>query len=572
LNFETGESSYHLECQVQSAANVVARVLTLAEVADRELRFTATVDYTIPRGELRHVQLRLRHWDDEKVEVQAEQMSLRPGPRRSSGERTWSLQLQPGIRDHFQVTLRGAMPLDKASVGILMPEVLVQGVEPTGYYLAIAGGELTGQAKGSLQPLSTPAKDLQRFWPEASQRLERTGGQAWRVQTEEWQLRLLPQARRLEPTPVRVFLMEKSAAVVDGRCWLHEARCWLRHEAHADLNIDLPAPARVLGASIDDMEVTPLQPNASRVWLPLPGQRGVRRVRLRWLYEEPEPLERPNLSPPKLTDSMPEMVLWTVLVPCGWKVSGEAAATGLGNGPARDAALALYRAKAQLHICQDLVRQPRDDEVSASLADSQQRLNECCYLARQALDLGAKRGGVTGPEGQSLAEWWETLARNRSFQAEHGEDKQQDKEKGSEVELSLSPCLPVSLSESGGTPTSWRSSLDGKPLELQLISQESESIRHALASSGQWLGGLVVVWILSYLPMLLARLRLFWPEQIGLLGAVGWHVAGLTSVVLLLLLVAVCSRVFLLTRSLSCFVRRRRKQVSTMTPSNGVIS
>jgi hypothetical protein len=49
-------------------------------------------------------------------------------------------------------------------------------------------------------------------------------------------------------------------------------------------------------------------------------------------------------------------------------------------------------------------------------------------------------------------------------------------------------------------------------------------------------------------------------------------VAGLTSVVLVLLLVAMCSRAFLLSRSLRGFVRRRRKQVSTMTPSSGVIS
>jgi hypothetical protein len=300
--------------------------------------------------------------------------------------------------------------------------------------------------------------------------------------------------------------MEKSAAVVDGRRWLHEVLCWIRHEAHADLSIDLPAPARVLGASVDGLEVTPLQPNATRVWLPLPGQRGVRCVRLRWLYEEPEPLERPNLSPPKLTDSMRGTVLWTVLVPCGWEVSRDDSAARLGTGPARDAALALYRAEAQLHICQDLVRQPRDGVVLASLADSEQRLNEYCRLARQALDVGAARGGVTGPEGQSLAKWLETLReRSRSFLAEHGADKEEDKETGRQGDKEKESL--VSLSERGGTPMSWRSSPEGKPFVLQLISHESEGTRHALASSGQWLGALVVVWILSFMPLLLARLR-----------------------------------------------------------------
>ncbi len=217
LDFETWDSSYHLDCQVQAAANAVARVLTLAEITDRELRFTTTVDYTIGHGELRHVQLRLRNWEEEKVDVLAEHVKLWPGPRRSSGERSWLLPLEPGVTKHYQVTLRGRMPLDKSAVGVPMPEVIVQGVERPEYYLAVAGGELTGQARGSLQSLQSPATKLQPFWPGAAQRLERTGGQAWRVRGSEWQLQLRPHMRTLEPEPVHVFLLEQSSAVVDGR-------------------------------------------------------------------------------------------------------------------------------------------------------------------------------------------------------------------------------------------------------------------------------------------------------------------------------------------------------------------
>jgi hypothetical protein len=41
-----------------------------------------------------------------------------------------------------------------------------------------------------------------------------------------------------------VFLAEQSAAVVGQQRWLHETVWWLRHEAHTDLAVRLPAPAR----------------------------------------------------------------------------------------------------------------------------------------------------------------------------------------------------------------------------------------------------------------------------------------------------------------------------------------
>ncbi len=128
-DYETWDSAYRLDCQVQATANANARVLTIAEVADHELRFTTTVDYTVTHGELRHVRLRLRNWDEEKVEVRADRVALLQEPRRVMGEQSWHLPLQSGVHGHYQVTLRGSMSLKKAAGGVPMPEVLVQGVE-----------------------------------------------------------------------------------------------------------------------------------------------------------------------------------------------------------------------------------------------------------------------------------------------------------------------------------------------------------------------------------------------------------------------------------------------------------
>jgi hypothetical protein len=520
-DFETWDSSYHLDCQVQAAANAVARVLTLAEVSDRELRFTTTVDYTVTYGELRQVRLRLHNWEEEKVEVQAEREALLPGMRWIMGGRSWQLPLQAGVRGRYQVTLRGSMPVDKAAGGVPMPEVLVQGVERAEYFVAVAGGELTGKATGSLQSLKWEAGKPPA--DPAIADLVKRGGQVWRVSGSEWQVRLLPQARELQPAPAQLYLLEQWAAVGDGRRWMHEARCWLHHEAHANLTLDFAAPIRVLGASADGVEATPqsairnpqsqsdsgisdfglrISDFNKKVWLHLPGQPGVRCIHMRWMYDPPEPLDRPNLTPPQLAGVVQGPMLWTVMVPPGWQAS-LAGASGW-QGSAREAELAFWRADAQLRISQDLAKERRDSSVAAALPD--------------------------------FGFWMS------DFEGE------------------------------GGLPLSWEALPDGGPSTLLLTSHQRQQTRQALIASGQWLGILAAAWILSILPFLRTHLHLFWPEQIALLGVIGWHLAGLTSIVLGLLLLAVCSRIILLIRGLRALIHKRRKQPSTMTAGNGVAS
>jgi hypothetical protein len=107
---------------------------------------------------------------------------------------------------------------------------------------------------------------------------------------------------------------------------------------------------------------------------------------------------------------------------------------------------------------------------------------------------------------------------------------------------------------------------------LQLTSQEKHQTRQALLSSGGWLGVLLAAWILSVLPFSRTRLHFFWPEQIALFGLFGWYLAGFTSIVLGLLLMAGGSRIFLMGRSLRTLFRKRRRQPSTMTAGDGAVS
>jgi hypothetical protein len=581
--FETRQAFYGLHCEVQAAANAVARVLTFAEVADRKLQFTSTVEYQVQHGELRRVQLRLRNWEAETVELQADRVALRQPLRRTLGDRSWRLDLQPGVTGRYRVILQGSMPIEEAAVGVLLPDVSVQGAERTEYFVALAGNELTGEARGNLENLREPVRAL-ASWPGIAQRLEPTRGQGWRVRGPEWQLLLLPHARTLQAAPVRLFLLEQSAAVVDGQHWLHEARCWLAHEAHTDLTVRFAAPVRVVAAAVDGVEVPPLQPGASHLWLPLPGGAGVRCVRLRWMYRDAEPLDRPNLAAPEVADARRDAVLWTVLVPPGWEAAQSSPANRLGDGSAREGALALYRAEAQLRISQELSKQGR--EATAPLAAAQQRFAAYCRHARHALDMGANRGGVTGPAGQTLADWLNKLqADNRELAQHNGRDAlwadaERQAAAGGTIEPDLAaddesvarftdPSGKAGPLSQRGTPISWGAGPNTPPPTLKLTSRQTQRTRYALAASGQWLGMLTVLWVLSFLPYLLSRLRLFWPEQVALLAVVGWHLAGLTLVVLGLLIVAVGGRLIWLTRRLRRLFRRRRDpKPSTMTPAS----
>jgi hypothetical protein len=556
--FETSESSFQVRCQIRAAANAVARVLTFAEVQDRELRFTSIVNYRVTHGELRRVHLRLRNWEGDKVEVQAKGTAS-PATRRTAGEFSWLLPLPAGITGDYRVTLSGSIPLDEAALGVRMPEVVVQGVEKVEYFLAVVGDALAAQARGSLQAMKSPRPQLESSWPDETKHLEHSAGLVWLVRGSEWQLHLLPQRRSLESAPLRVFLLEQSATVLDGRCWMHEARCWLRHEAHADLNLDFPAAARILAATVDGVEVTPFALGAARVWLPLPGQSGVRCVRFRWLYDRPEPLDRPNLTPPHVLDAIEGPTLWTVRIPAGWDATGGAPASRLGVGGPRVAALALYCAEAQFHICQDLAEQKRDRDVSAALTAAQQRCEQYCRQARLALAQTDNLPNVKGPKGQTPTDWLaELTAANRALADGNGDNIRE-------------ASVPFSAPAAGGVPMSWQAQAGGDPPRLQLMSRAERRTRQALAASVEWGAGSLVVWLLSLVPFLRRRLRLLWPEQVALLGLLGWHLAGPTTIVMVLFATAVCGRLFLLVRGLRALLNRRRPQVSTMNAGSGMI-
>src|SRR5262249_24568693 len=162
----------------------------------------------------------------------------------------------------YRLVLRGRMPLEEAAEGVPMPEVVVVGARAR--HTLIVDGSLAAENASGIVPTAPPAGS-----PEGSQAWKRTG--------EEWSLRLLPrEGARAEL--VQVLLRERRASVPDGRRWLHEAIYWLHHEAPAELRVSWPGAVEVVGVVIDDNPVSVVQPEGGRLWLPLPGPAGIRRV------------------------------------------------------------------------------------------------------------------------------------------------------------------------------------------------------------------------------------------------------------------------------------------------------
>jgi hypothetical protein len=532
------------------------------------------VEYSVGRGELRAAEVRLRNWDGESVELEVEKgVAVRQRERRrSAGDRTWALELRRGVTGRFRLTLTGSVSLEEVAAGVPMPEVSVPGTRPTDALLMVAGPDLAAEGADGLTGAEVPSLAL-KDWPREAERLRVAGGQVWKVAKDEWALRLRPRGGA-GAGPVRVLLAEHTAAVADGRHWLHEAVYWVQHGANTDLNVVLPKPGTVVAVAVDGTDVAPLQPARRRLWLPLPGRAGVRAVRVRWRYDDPpaERLDQPLLETPRVEGSIGGPGVWTVYVPAGFEsVPG---APAVLPGAARAAAVALYRAEAQLRASAALT-EPAGEGGSTSLAVAQQRFYAFIRQAGQALQLADGDSGETGPDGKSLPDWQRSLSdENRRLAREHAfEETRAAAERQAEAgaaapRISPEEGEPAALAGLGpagirgplpdlGTPAYLCLAGEGVTPALTLRPREERRTREALADSAGLLGLLLAVGALALLPRLAGRLQPFWPEPLLALGALAWYRSGLTPVAAVLLVTGVAGRLVALAGGVRRLLRRR---------------
>jgi hypothetical protein len=172
-SYVAGLPDYDGGFQVRPAAAAAdVRILTVAEVRDRQLAFTANVDCRPRQGELRAIEVRLANWDGEAVSLAGAPEGARVRERRPApGTRSWAVDVPPGVTGRVRLTLTGSLPLEEATAGLPMPDVSIAEAARPERWLAVAGGELLAQSGRGLGAVKDVAVAL-RPWPEEARRLQ----------------------------------------------------------------------------------------------------------------------------------------------------------------------------------------------------------------------------------------------------------------------------------------------------------------------------------------------------------------------------------------------------------------
>jgi len=526
---------------VPGGAGSAVQVLTLVEVVDRQLRFRSQIVCQSQPGEARTIQIQLRDWEGAKVELVSGAVPQRLR-KTARGERIWTVDLPASPLRSYSFTLKGETPLSEAAVGLWMPDVTVADVGRSERWLALVGPELLAE-EAQCVAVVVDLNQALRAWPAGAwssevERLRKAAGQVWRIMGPKWKLWLSPRER--PGVAAQVYLAEHTAAVVDGRSWLHEIRYWVAHESSTELSLTMPAKARFVAAAIDGVDVVPLQPQEDQLWLPLPGRVGVREVRLRWRYDA-ESLEEPNLARPRLTASPEGPTVWTVQAPPRLVPD----AGDLAPGPAQAATADLVCAEAHLKACARLVDAERSPETAGPVRDqlvmAQQHFAWHCRQAELNLAAAAltTAAPILGPNGQKLSDWLGELQEaNRKLAHDH--DFERLRSQADQLARSrLGPPRSVGLTpgplffpmSEQGSPYHGQASADMALPRLQLLPQVRLQRREVLAASGEWLGLLGLMWLLSLVPFLLVWARRLWPEHLALLALVLGSLVGLTPLV-----------------------------------------
>jgi hypothetical protein len=308
-----------------------------------------------------------------------------------------------------------------------------------------------------------------------------------------------------------------------------------------------------VSASINGVDVATEQPQSTKVELPLPAQAGVCRVRLRWVFDD-ESLTAPTLACP-IIEGTETPTLWSVNTPDGFRgeSSGE---VPLRSGLARLAEVELRRADAQLRISRHL----RERITSRGAADAESRNNlddltaaqhRFYQLLRQA-DLLQSLAAASGSE--SLAGALSRLKEENAvaMKGEPFESRRAEGEREAQQGLASRPTAPEDsegtevahagwcsmrgpLTERGTALLGWDDPAgEPKTPRLQLTTFAEQQARAAWLGASGWLALLIVILAATRRPWLLRRTRPFWPEQLLLLGGIGYWLAGPRPVVLLL--------------------------------------
>jgi hypothetical protein len=572
----------------QSQGGVEARAFTLAELRGRQLMFTALVDLQVHRPETRSVTVELHGWPDNAPQCEVLEGAVRARKLKGTKVPVWSLELPAGSAGRYRVTFSGSAPLEQLGAGISMPDVQVHGAIRVERRLGVvAAGGLRADAERGL----VAAAEMPGPWADP---LRRNATFIRSIAADDWGLTLRPAQTALAAPGVQLVLAEQECCIADSRTWRFETTFWVYHDAGADLTVLLPSGASLLGIAVDDAAMTPLQPAPGRVWVPLPGSTGGRRLRVRWRFDDNANVEHPRLQMPQLEGVEAGQMLWTIHVPARYQVTpaNDKQNRAPAASPIGVTGMDSHRAAAQQRLSAALAErlQSGDTSVLGMLAGAQLRFYQACLYAEQNLALGVG-GSDTSPEGQPLSDQLKSLrerniqlARKGGFESLRVEAENQAMHPRFGTDGNgISPNRQSALTDAAGgfnRPDAWTYDFmtrQGTPIyrqgtagmlapRLTLLAEHAHDVRKAMGLSAVWLILLAAVGLAAQLPGLRSWLRLFWPEQVVLLACLVWQTFGLNLLLVFLILLGICGRLVTLLQSLARLIRRNPPAASP-TPS-----
>jgi hypothetical protein len=581
VEFYTPQDHYAATLQrTRFPKTLETRTLTLAEVRGRQLLITALVDCQVQTNTAKPLTVHARNWPGGNIQFEPLEGITRAQSASAEGERIWTLHVDRSFRGRARFQLVGTVPLAQAASGLALPSVYVADAVPRERWVAVANSTLLqAKAVGGLEPAAEPGRAL-TDWADP---LRRSVGSAWRVTGEDWRLNLVAPTQGPDTPAAQLVLADFESAVADGRHWLYQATYWIYHGANTDLTVILPSGAHLLTLAVDQTALTPLQPAPGRLWVPLPGGTGSSRLRLAWTFDEQTTLLRPRLQLPQIEGVENGSTLWTVHVPAGYQT----APPGKGYSPPSKVAKAaslpgfdLRRAEAQYRLSELMSGKLLGGDASLiqQLAASQRRFYEFCRDAERGL--AASVVSEVGPRGQSLEDWLRELreqnrqlARQQGFEAVRAEAERAVSEstsvKAGSTETStqtLGPLAgptaaspdawPDNLVPRRGTPLYWQAAPEDAGPSLVLATQQARNTWHVLGISLVLVVLLASAWVVAQFPTARGWIRMFWPEQVALLGCLVWQTFGLNLVIVFLILLGICARLLGLGQWLWTSLRR----------------
>ena len=128
-------------------------------------------------------------------------------------------------------------------------------------------------------------------------------------------------SRRADP-PVKILLAQEQAFLADGRHWAHQTDFLVAAHGATEVQLVLPAGARLLALTLDDQSVTARAAGPETSRGPLEGLPGPRTLRAHWRFlPEAEPFERPNIGGAHLAGAQAPPLQGRLLIPTGYRVT-----------------------------------------------------------------------------------------------------------------------------------------------------------------------------------------------------------------------------------------------------------